>query len=80
MAAFGEIDWGALLQIIYVAPIAAVLITALFSLMIYGSIRASDARRDGSSGGAVMYGALVALATAGFVAALVSGLGVILNK
>ena len=48
--------------------------------MIYGSIKAGDARRSGQSAPALAYGALAVLAMVVFTGAVVLGVAVMLNK
>ncbi|HEY4095089.1 MAG TPA: hypothetical protein VGM33_06260 [Baekduia sp.] len=51
-----------------------------FSLMIMGSARASEARREGSGATAMLYSVVALLSTVGFVAVVVFGVVVIVKK
>jgi hypothetical protein len=67
------VDTHLLWQVIWVSVLAGVGISALFSLVIVGGVRASDARRAGRGGAAAGYAALAVL---GFV---LFGVGVVLG-
>ncbi len=56
------VDTGLLWQVIWVSVLAGVGISALFSLVILGSVRAGEARRAGHAGGAAAYAALAVVA------------------
>ena len=68
------VDSAALLELVWAAPLAAITVVTAWGLVVYGTARAGEARRDGRSGRAAVH---VALASAGgvlFVAAIVLGL------
>jgi hypothetical protein len=74
------IDWSLLLQLAWAAALSGVAVGACFALVILGSIRAGDLRREGRDAAAAAYG-IVALAAAVAVAALiVFGISVIVSK
>jgi hypothetical protein len=56
------VDTGLLWQVIWVSAVAGVGISALFSLVILGSVRAGDARRGGDGRAAAVYAALAVVA------------------
>lgn len=68
------VDSGALLELVWAAPLAAIVVTTAWGLVVYGTARAGEARRDGRNAVAALH---VAMATVGgmlFVAAIVVGL------
>ena len=73
-------DTAALLELVWAAPLAAVLVTVAWGLVVWGSTRAADARRDGRTGLATLHFGVAALGGALFVAAVVSGLIVMSAK
>ena len=74
------VDTKALLQLVWVAPLAALTVALTFSLVIHGAARSSDARRAGRSAAATAYGALAVLAALAFAAAVLFGVLVITSK
>jgi hypothetical protein len=74
------IEWDALLELVWVAPLAALSVAFTFSLCIHGAARASDSRRAGRTGAATAYVALAFLAAAAFAATVVFGVLVITSK
>jgi hypothetical protein len=74
------VDTHVLWQVVVVAFAAGIGITALFGLVIYGTTRFDDVRRDRSTGAAAVYGAIAVVGLAGFVAAVVYGLVVMTSK
>ena len=76
----GAIEWGLLLEVIWVSLLAGIGVTLFYSLVILGGARAAEARRAGRGPAAILYGALAILAGLAFLAGLVFGVGIILNK
>jgi len=74
------VDTHLLWQVIWVSALAGVGISALFSLVILGGSRASDARRAGQGGAAAAYAALAVIAFLLFAAGVVLGVQVMLTK
>ena len=72
-----EIDVGDLVELIWIAPVAAVLVTATFSACVLGATRATDARRVGDGRAAAAWMALALLAGLLALAQVVAGIGVI---
>jgi cytochrome c biogenesis protein CcdA len=68
------VDTTTLLDLVGVSLLAAVGVTAAFSLAILGATRFSDLRRDGRAVEAAAFGALTALALAACVGAIVYGI------
>ena len=73
-------DSAALLELVWAAPLAAVAVTVAWGLVIWGSTRAADARRDGRTGLATLHLGVAALGAALFTAAVVFGLVVMTSK
>jgi len=70
----GSVDSAALLELVWAAPLAAIIVVTAWGLVVYGTARAGEARRNGRSARAALH---VAIATVGgslFVAAIVLGL------
>lgn len=74
------IEWGKLVQVIWVSLLAGVGITALFSMVIYGSTRAAESRREGRSTLATGYGVMAAVAGVAVIAIVVFGLAIIVTN
>jgi hypothetical protein len=76
----GAIDTDALLALVWVAPLAVLTVTVAWGLVVRGTTRALEARREGRSVPAALH-ALVAIAGASmFMAALVFGLLIMISK
>ena len=74
------IDTDALLELVWAAPLAVLVVTISWGLVIRGMTRAFEAQREGRTA-AVGFHALVAVAgLALFTAALVAGLLIMLDK
>jgi hypothetical protein len=80
MPALAAIAWGDLLEVIWVSLVAGIGVTAIFSLVIYTSGRAGDARRDGNGAAAAVFGALAVLSFAVFMTGVIVGVTIMLNK
>ena len=73
------VDFGQIVQVIGASMLAGIVVSVLFSLVIYGSTRAAECRRA-DEGPAALYGALAAVSMIGFLGVAVFGITVILNK
>lgn len=80
LSVLAEIEWSKILQVLWVAPVAGVGITALFSFALLGSTKAAEASRAGNTSAAAAYSVLAFASFAAFAAACVFGVYVILNK
>ena len=80
MPVLAAIAWGDLLEVIWVSMLAGVGVTAIYSLVIYSSGRAADARRAGNGSAAAIFGALAVFAFAVFLAGVITGVTIMLNK
>jgi hypothetical protein len=76
----GVIEWDKIGELLWVAPVAALGVSLSFSLMIMGSGRASEARRNGAGVAAMLYSLVALLATIAFTAVVVFGVVVIVKK
>ncbi len=76
----GSVDTGALLELVWAAPLAALTVTIAWGLVVFGSTRAADARRDGRSALVVAHVCVAAAGALLFAAALVVGLVIMTAK
>jgi hypothetical protein len=74
------VDTHLLWQVIYVSLLAGVGVSALFSFVILGAVRAGDARLAGRGAAAIAYAALGLLAFALFAVGVVLGVQAMLEK
>lgn len=75
-----SVDSAALLELAWAAPVAALTVVIAWGVVVYGTARAGEARRDGRSAIAAMHVAMAVLGLTVFVAAIVFGLIVITAK
>ncbi len=80
MPALAAIAWADLFEVVWVSLLAGIGVTAIYSLVIYSSGRAGDARREGNGGAAAVFGALAVLAFAVFLVGVIVGMTIMLNK
>jgi len=73
-------DTAALMELVWAAPLAALVVTISWGLVVWGSTRAADARRDGRAGLATLHLGVAAIGAALFAAAVVFGLIVMMSK
>ncbi|MEA2194662.1 MAG: hypothetical protein QOG42_1096 [Solirubrobacteraceae bacterium] len=69
-----SVDSGALLELVWAAPLAAIVVVTAWGLVVYGTARAGEARRNGQTGSAALHVAIATLGGALFVTAIVLGL------
>jgi hypothetical protein len=74
------VDGGLLLQVVWVSLLAGIGITAMFSLVIFGSAKAGDARRAGHGIAAAAYLALAVVAFTVFALGVVLGVQTMIEK
>jgi hypothetical protein len=75
------IDWNAIGQLLWAAPLAGLAVSITYSLMIVGFARADEGRRNGGGGAATMAYTLLALvSTAAFLAVVAYGVIIIVKK
>ncbi len=76
----GATDTSALLELVWAAPLAALVVTISWGLVVWGSTRAADARREGRTGQATLHLGVAVIGAALFAAAVVFGLVVMMSK
>lgn len=76
----GAVDTDALLELVWAAPLATLTVTIAWGMVVYGSTRAADARREGRMAIAALSIAVAVVGTALFSAALVLGFVVMTSK
>jgi len=69
-----SVDSAALLELVWAAPLAAIIVVTAWGLVVYGTTRAGEARRNGQSASAALHVAIATVGGALFVAAIVLGL------
>ncbi len=74
------IDWGDLLALVWTALLGGIGVTAAFAVALYGAVRATDARRNGTIGLATGYWVLMAVAMALVLASIAFGVVVMTSK
>ena len=74
------VDTSALLELVWAAPLAVLTVTVAWGLVIRGSARAVDARREGQTGVAAFNAFLALIGGLMFAAALVYGLIIMTTK
>jgi hypothetical protein len=77
---FAAIEFGQLLQVIWISLVAGLVVTAAFALVVRESGRSAEARRAGEGGAAALHATLAVLFFAAFAAIVVFGLVVMLRK
>jgi hypothetical protein len=75
-----SIDWGKLVELVWAAAAAGIVVAIAFSALILGATRASDHRRAGKSPAATAYLTLAVLAALTFAGGVVFGISVIVSK
>ena len=68
------VDFGALAELVLVAPIAGLFVATAFAFVVLGATRAAESRRDGRGTAAGGYLALSGIAALAFAAAVVTGI------
>lgn len=68
------IDTGALLELTWAAPLAALIVVIAWGLAVLGTARAGEARREGRTVSAALHVAMASVGVALFVAAIAIGL------
>ncbi len=74
------VDWDALLQVVWVSLVTGVGISALFSLVIYGTDKAGDLRRHGRGGLATAYATFAVVAFLLFAVGVALGVQTMIEK
>ncbi len=74
----GAVEWSQILEVVWVSIVAGVGATGIFSMVVFGSSRAAEARREGEN--PTIYGALAIVGMVAFLGVVVFAITVILNK
>ena len=74
------VQWGDALEVLWVSAASGIGVTVLFALAILGGTRAVELRRDGRTGAAGAYAAVMAAAGTGVAVAVVFGIVVMTQK
>jgi len=74
------INTDALLELVWAAPIAVLSVTIAWGMLVHGSTRALEARRDGRSSDMARHVAIALVGAALFTAAVVFGLIIVTAK
>ena len=72
------VDTEALIELLWVAPLAALTVAITFAICIYGGAKAGDSRRDGHAAAATVYAGLSVLAGLAALGVCVFGVSVII--
>jgi hypothetical protein len=74
------VEAGDIFEVIWVSLIAGVFVTVAYSLVVLGSARSAEARRNGAGTAATVWAGVAVLAFAAFAAAVVFGVHTMLSK
>jgi hypothetical protein len=74
------VDTKALLQLVWAAPLAALTVTIAWALVILGTVRAGEARREGRTFAAGAHALMAATGGALFTGAVVLGIVIMTTK
>ena len=75
-----SVDTDALLRLMWAGPVAVVVLTIAWALVIRGLTLAIEAQRDGRSVSVLLHGCVAVVGGAVFAAALVFGLLIMMSK
>ena len=74
-----SVDVGLLAELVWVAGLAGAAVALCFSLLIVGTVRSGDLRREGRGSASLAYGALAVAMTLAIAALVVFGIVVIVK-
>ena len=80
MSRLAAVNTEGLLDLVLVAPIAAIAVSLAFALALRGTAKASETARAGGGSSAFAWGVLAVVASLTVLAAIVFGIGVIVTK
>ena len=69
-----------IVEVVWVSLVAGVLVCFAYALVVLGTARSDDARRNGHSAAALAFGALAVVAFAACAAAVVFGIHIMVSK
>jgi hypothetical protein len=74
------IEWGKLAELLWAAPLAALVVSVSYSLLILGVSRVSESRRLGDNGSTAAFALLAVVSAAVFAATVVYAFILIIKK
>jgi hypothetical protein len=77
---FAVVKASDIVEVVWVSLVAGVLVCFAYALVVLGTARAADARRNGHGAASLAFGALAAIALAVCAAAVVYGVHVMVTK
>ena len=77
---FAVVKASDIVEVVWVSLVAGVLVCFAYALVVLGTARAADSRRNGHGVASVAFGALAAIALAVCLAAVVYGVHVMVSK
>ena len=80
MLLLANVKAGDILEVVWVSLVAAVVVSTVYSLVVVGSARSAEARRNGHGTAAAVWGGLAVLAFAVFAATVGYGVHIMLSK
>ena len=80
MPPLAQVELSHLVEVVWVSVAAGIFVTVAFSFVVLGTARSAEARRQGSSGTALAFGVLAAVALIAFAGAVVFGVNTMLTK
>ncbi len=75
-----QVEVSKLFEVVWVSLLAGVGVTIVFSLVVYSGARAGEARREGHSGAATLFGLLAVVALLAFLVGVTIGVSIMLTK
>jgi hypothetical protein len=69
-----------IVEVVWVSLVAGVLVCLGYALVVLGTARATDARRNGNGAASLAFGALAAIALAACIGAVVFGVHIMVTK
>ena len=75
-----SVDTEGLLELVWAAPLSALIVAITYSVFIYGTARASERRRAGNAAGATAFAAIAAISGLAFAGTVVAGVAIIISR
>jgi len=77
---FAAVEAGDLLEVIWVSLVAGVVVSVSYSVVVLGTARSTDARRNHHGTAALVWAGIAVLAFAAFAGVVVYGVHIMLSK
>jgi hypothetical protein len=77
---FAAVKAGDILEVVWVSLLAGVIACLTFAIVVLGSARSADARRNGHGTASYAFGALAVIALTAFLGGVAYGVHIILSK